>query len=87
MFFIFPFFLIGDSSSLGFGLLIALAFVFFIVAARATAMSASKAESQYATGAQDSFIPVGLKCAYCSRPIPVGSSFCPFCGNNVTPND
>lgn len=87
VFFIFPFFLIGNSSPLSFALLIVLVFVFFFVATRATAMFVSKTEAQYAADAPDSYIPVGSKCVYCSRPIPVDSSFCPFCGNDVSRND
>jgi len=87
VFFIFPFFLIGDSSPLGFVFLIGIVLVSFFVATCATAMFVSKTERQFAADAQDSFIPVGSKCAYCSRLIPVDSSFCPFCGHNVNPND
>ena len=87
VFFIFPFFLIGDSSPLNFGLLIALVFAFFIVATSATAMFVSKAESKYAASVPDSFIPVGSRCVHCSRPIPLDSSFCPFCGSNNPQND
>ncbi len=86
VFFIFPFFLIGNSSPLSFALLIVLVFVFFFVATRATAMFVSKTEAQYAADAPVSYVPVGSKCVYCSRPIPVDSSFCPFCGHNVNPN-
>ena len=87
VFFIFPFFLIGNSSPLSFALLIALVLVCFFVATHATAMFVSKTEPQYAAGARDIFIPVGSTCVYCSRPIPIDSSFCPFCGNNIPQND
>lgn len=87
VFFIFPFFFFGSSSIFGLAFFIILALVFFIVVLRMSSMAANYTDSSTNLNVQDNFIPIGSRCVYCSKPIPIKSSFCPFCGNLVEENE
>ncbi len=87
VFFIFPFFFFLDSGILGLFIVITLALVFFIASWRMSSMVVKHADSRARSNVQDNFIPIGSWCVYCSKPIPIKSSFCPFCGNAVEENE
>jgi hypothetical protein len=87
VFFIFPFFFFEGSNVLSFAVVIMLAFVFLIIVLRWSSMAILRADYQSPSIVQDNFIPIGSRCVYCSKPIPINSSFCPFCGSPVEKNE
>jgi hypothetical protein len=86
IFIIFPFVFIGGSDTLALVLVI-ITSLFFIIAFHMVSSFVQSAESPSHLGVQDSFIPIGMRCIYCSKPIPIDSSFCSFCGNPIEQND
>ncbi|MDH4212802.1 MAG: hypothetical protein OEV85_02675 [Candidatus Thorarchaeota archaeon] len=86
VFFVFPFFF-GGSGVLGFAITITFVLVFTIIILRFLSIAVLQTDSQSDLNEQNSFILVGSCCAYCSKPIPINSTFCPFCGNPVEQND
>lgn len=83
VFFVFPFFIFGSSNILGLAIVITVTLVFFIMVLRMSSLLVNHTDSLANLDLQDEFIPIGSRCVYCSKPIPVKSSFCPFCGNPV----
>lgn len=87
VFFIFPFFIFQGSSILGVAIIMMLALVFFIMTLRMSSFVEQHTDPLTNFDVQDNFIPIGSRCVYCSKPIPIKSSFCPFCGNLVEENE
>jgi len=83
VFFVFPFFIFGGSNILGLAIVITMTLIFFIMVLRMSSLLVNHTDSLANLDLQDEFIPIGSRCVYCSKPIPVKSSFCPFCGNPV----
>jgi hypothetical protein len=86
VFFVFPFFY-GGSDILGLVVLFALALVFFAIVAHVTSTFVLQANTRSYFGKANDFIPMGSRCRYCSKPMPMNSSFCPFCGSPTEQND
>jgi hypothetical protein len=85
-FFIFPFFFFS-SSPIGILLIALFAFIFVVVVKLMIQAVTRQSCLQEDIDSQESDIPVGSFCRYCSQPIPANSSFCSFCGNPINQSD
>jgi hypothetical protein len=86
LYIIFPFVFIGLSDTLTLVLVI-ITSIFFVIAFCMVSNFGQSADSPSHLSVQDSFIPINMRCTYCSKPIPIDSSFCSFCGNPIEQND
>jgi len=72
VFFIFPFFLFSGSDPIGIFIFLTFIIFMFVIMLRTTSDSVGQSD-----------FPVGSKCEYCSKALPLNASFCPSCGNTV----
>ncbi|MGY5880012.1 MAG: zinc ribbon domain-containing protein [Candidatus Thorarchaeota archaeon] len=82
-FFFFPFFFVSTSDVMVMFLLMALTFFILVIMMRSAITYFSQVESGYDEEFTEQYIPVGTKCSYCSKPLPVDAVYCSKCGNPV----
>ncbi|TFH07847.1 MAG: zinc ribbon domain-containing protein [Candidatus Thorarchaeota archaeon] len=82
-FFFFPFFLVSTSDVMVMLLLIALTLFIFVIVRRSAMTYFSQVESRYDKEFAEQYIPVGTKCSYCSKPIPIDAAYCSSCGSPI----
>jgi len=82
-FFFFPFFFVGTSDVTTMILLMALAFFICVLMMWSAITYFSQIESQHDDEIAKQYIQVGVKCIYCSKPLPIDAEYCSSCGNPV----
>ncbi len=82
-FFFFPFFFVSTSDVMVMFLLLGLTFFIFVLMMQYAVTYFRHIETSQDEEFAEQYIPVGSKCSYCSKPLPVDAVYCSSCGNPV----
>ncbi len=83
-FFIFPFFVFGNTQPFNVFLLFGIGILLFFVMVFLIPTLATQGKSNI--GQESGFMAVGSYCKFCHNPIPVNATYCPSCGQTVDYN-